>query len=75
LPALATALDSFLAGGPLALVQQLLDLVDGRGACAHPDGTARLVRSALVAFPDDVAAHEVGGCTAVRPVLAAAAAR
>jgi NADH:ubiquinone oxidoreductase subunit F (NADH-binding) len=75
LPALATALDAFLAGGPVEPVERLLELVEGRGACAHPDGTARLVRSALVAFPDEVSAHALGGCAAARPALAEAAAR
>jgi NADH:ubiquinone oxidoreductase subunit F (NADH-binding) len=75
LPALATALDSFLAGGSLDRVERLRGLVVGRGACAHPDGTARLVGSALAAFPAEVAAHAAGGCLVRRPVLAVAGAR
>ncbi|MGN6325057.1 NADH-ubiquinone oxidoreductase-F iron-sulfur binding region domain-containing protein [Pseudolysinimonas sp.] len=39
------------------------DAVVGRGACHHPDGTARLIRSALAAFADDVNAHPTGYCT------------
>jgi NADH:ubiquinone oxidoreductase subunit F (NADH-binding) len=62
LPALATAYEDFLRGGPLEPVEQLAGLVTGRGACAHPTGTARLVRSALAAFPDEVAAHAEGRC-------------
>ena len=31
--------------------------VRGRGACGHPDGTARFIVSALETFVDDVAAH------------------
>jgi NADH:ubiquinone oxidoreductase subunit F (NADH-binding) len=65
LPALAGAFDSFVAGGPLRPVEQLIGLVVGRGACAHPDGTARLVSSALTAFPDEVADHVLGRCTAL----------
>ncbi len=45
--------------------------VRGRGACAHPDGTARFALSALEAFSDDVAEHVLhGGCgLPVRGVL------
>jgi len=39
-------------------------LVAGRGACHHPDGTVRLVRSALTTFAAETAAHTAGRCTA-----------
>jgi NADH:ubiquinone oxidoreductase subunit F (NADH-binding) len=62
LPALATAFDAFVGGGPIEPVETIVGLVAGRGACAHPDGTARLVRSVLTAFPEEVEVHAVGGC-------------
>lgn len=43
-------------------VQRLAALVDGRGACRHPDGTVRLLRSALSAFRNDVGRHLSGSC-------------
>ncbi|CAN5418906.1 NADH-quinone oxidoreductase subunit NuoF family protein [soil metagenome] len=54
LPALASALED---GDPLR-ADELQRQVDGRGACAHPDGTARLVRSLLTTFPGCLRAHE-----------------
>ncbi len=38
-------------------LQNRLRLITGRGGCKHPDGTARLVATALDAFPDEVALH------------------
>ena len=50
-------------------VRQLLALaavVDGSGACSHPDGVVRLIRSALRTFEADVDAHLAGRvCTTV----------
>ncbi|HET7691331.1 MAG TPA: NADH-ubiquinone oxidoreductase-F iron-sulfur binding region domain-containing protein [Nocardioidaceae bacterium] len=63
LPALAVALRRVADGvGGTGEVERLSALVTGRGACAHPDGTARMVRSALTSFGDEVAVHARGGC-------------
>jgi NADH:ubiquinone oxidoreductase subunit F (NADH-binding) len=53
-------------------------LVTGRGACAHPDGVARFVTSALAAFASDIEDHAANGlCDACerRPVLVTPRAR
>ena len=73
LPALAERMSALAAGrvrrdgvadaARLTDIARLADSVTGRGACHHPDGTARLVQSALVAFDDDVKAHLSGRCT------------
>ena len=63
LPSLAAATQRLAAGvADRTEVERLAAMVDGRGACAHPDGTVRLVRSMLVAAADEVARHAVGRC-------------
>src|SRR5205085_1643217 len=63
LPALAQAVEAVRTGeGGLAEVERLNDLVDGRGACAHPDGTVRLVRSMMQVFGSELGEHARGRC-------------
>lgn len=47
-----------------AEVERLAGVVAGRGSCHHPDGTSRLVLSALTVFASDVQAHLHGRCEA-----------
>jgi len=65
LPALADAMaDLAYQGGRGRAVERvatLAGLVDGRGACRHPDGAAQLVRSALRAFAADALRHDQRG--------------
>jgi NADH:ubiquinone oxidoreductase subunit F (NADH-binding) len=64
LPALADAFRELVRGAALPSgAGRIAHLVDGRGACAHPDGTARLVASALSVLSDEVDAHLLGRCT------------
>ncbi len=76
LDGLARAMES-LAVQPRALRDGLSDittlcgLVDGRGACAHPDGVARFVRTAVRVFAGHAGLHlQRGPChTTHSPVL------
>ncbi|MFJ4654530.1 NADH-ubiquinone oxidoreductase-F iron-sulfur binding region domain-containing protein [Nocardia sp. NPDC088792] len=67
LPQLADTLEALAYGrsGDPAEITRLAHLVDGRGACHHPDGTARFVRSALTVFADDVSLHLRGTCQVI----------
>jgi NADH:ubiquinone oxidoreductase subunit F (NADH-binding) len=67
LPAIADALEEIAAGtaqpGTSRWVKWWANQVEGRGACHHPDGAVRMVRSALRVFADDLTRHESGeGC-------------
>ncbi|WP_328351253.1 NADH-quinone oxidoreductase subunit F [Mycobacterium sp. NBC_00419] len=50
-------------------IRRIVRLVDGRGACRHPDGTARMIRSALRAFAADIELHHNDRCTAADAVV------
>ncbi|QQM40464.1 NADH-ubiquinone oxidoreductase-F iron-sulfur binding region domain-containing protein [Streptomyces liliifuscus] len=68
LPRIAAAFHTLAVPGPQGTarddVARWAGLVEGRGACHHPDGTVRLVRSALTTFAAELDAHARGLCTA-----------
>ncbi|MGV0991139.1 MAG: NADH-ubiquinone oxidoreductase-F iron-sulfur binding region domain-containing protein [Mycobacterium sp.] len=45
-------------------IRRMARMVEGRGSCRHPDGTARMVRSALSAFKSDIEMHLHRRCSA-----------
>ncbi|MCX4905009.1 NADH-ubiquinone oxidoreductase-F iron-sulfur binding region domain-containing protein [Streptomyces sp. NBC_00878] len=68
LPRIAAAFRTLAVPGPQGTarddVARWAGLVEGRGACHHPDGTVRLVRSALTTFAAELDVHARGLCTA-----------
>lgn len=69
LPAIAGDLRELAFGRPTGTTVERLwtrcAAVERRGACHHPDGVARMVRSALGAFADDLHRHlSAGPCPA-----------
>ncbi len=71
LPAIAQDMTDLAAAhgsrhATLARLRGRLGVLPGRGACAHPDGAARLAATALRVFAADAAAHAGGhACAAV----------
>jgi NADH:ubiquinone oxidoreductase subunit F (NADH-binding) len=68
LPSIAAAMAE-LAGrrpepGVLDDLTRWAGLVEGRGACHHPDGTVRFLRSALRVFSPEIRLHQQGRCSA-----------
>jgi NADH:ubiquinone oxidoreductase subunit F (NADH-binding) len=63
LPAMAEEVWALVHGdGSVRRLEELSGLVVRRGACAHPDGTARLVASMMSCFPEEVETHQRGSC-------------
>lgn len=66
LPELAGMLAELAAGSRRkelpGRLRALAAATSGRGSCHHPDGTTRMIASALSVFRDDVQAHLAGRC-------------
>jgi NADH:ubiquinone oxidoreductase subunit F (NADH-binding) len=71
LPAIAGALHDLVAGDRRGRAQRQLhrwtDMIAGRGACHHPDGAVRLVKSALNVFQAEIDRHRRLGPCRARP--------
>jgi NADH:ubiquinone oxidoreductase subunit F (NADH-binding) len=71
LPRIAAALDHLAGPRPdqraRADLERWAGLVTGRGACHHPDGSVRFIRSALRVFAAEAGLHEQGQCTGTNP--------
>lgn len=65
LPALADAIAELSyhggRGGSADRIASLIPLIEGRGACRHPDGATKLAASALTALGHDVHRHDRQG--------------
>jgi NADH:ubiquinone oxidoreductase subunit F (NADH-binding) len=68
LPSIAAAMAELAGGRPgrhvLTDLTRWAGLVEGRGACHHPDGTVRFLRSTLRIFAAEVRQHQQGRCSA-----------
>ncbi|MFE3459910.1 ferredoxin [Nocardiopsis aegyptia] len=69
LPALTESFTALIGGeGAPEAVLTAAGVGEGKGACAHPDGSAVFARSALAVFAEDLSTHALtGGCG--RPVV------
>jgi NADH:ubiquinone oxidoreductase subunit F (NADH-binding) len=80
LPRIAGALADLAGPRPdaqvITAVRRWAGLAEGRGACHHPDGFVRFVRSSLTVFGAEIARHARGQCSATdrRPFLPVSAA-
>ena len=75
LPTVADGLGRLLsAGAPNkwnAQIDRWLWMIDGRGACKHPDGAVRMIRSGIQVFAREIESHRHGGdCRRPPPSLA-----
>jgi len=66
LPAIAEQLELLAKGMPVRYddLTRWVGEIEGRGACGHPDGVARHIRSALDVFGHEVSEHLAGRCSA-----------
>jgi NADH:ubiquinone oxidoreductase subunit F (NADH-binding) len=75
LPRIAAAVEHLAGPRPdrraLADLERWAGLVSGRGACHHPDGSVRFIRSALRVFAAEAGLHEQRRCSGTdsRPFL------
>jgi NADH:ubiquinone oxidoreductase subunit F (NADH-binding) len=71
LPRIAAAVEHLAGARPdrraRADLERWAGLVTGRGACHHPDGSVRFIRSALRVFAAEAGLHEQGRCSGTDP--------